>query len=74
VTSEEQAAVGAAITRARETRGWTKADLARRVGVNWTTIHRVETGAVEPTLDTLRSLARAMRLSARELKRVVLAR
>src|SRR6218665_3688279 len=37
--------------------GLTASELARRAGVNRSTLHRISVGAVEPSLDTLHELA-----------------
>ncbi len=44
----------------RERRFWSQQELARRSGVSRITVTRIETGAVVPTLMTVRRLAEAM--------------
>ncbi len=44
----------------REQRGWSQRELADRAGMKQPQLARLETGQVEPKLDTLQRLARAM--------------
>ncbi|MFM1798262.1 MAG: hypothetical protein RLZZ117_540 [Cyanobacteriota bacterium] len=44
----------------REKRGWSQRDLAERAGMKQPQLARLETGQVEPKLDTLQRLAMAM--------------
>jgi ribosome-binding protein aMBF1 (putative translation factor) len=44
----------------REQRGWTQRQLADRAGMKQPQLARLETGQVEPKLDTLQRLAKAM--------------
>jgi transcriptional regulator with XRE-family HTH domain len=52
------------IKRAREERGWSQGELARRAGVRRATISDLETGKLEDTrVSTLRNIAKALRVS-----------
>jgi ribosome-binding protein aMBF1 (putative translation factor) len=44
----------------REQRGWSQRELADRAGMKQPQLARLETGQVEPRLDTLQRLAKAM--------------
>ena len=44
----------------REKHGWSQRDLAERAGMKQPQLARLETGQVEPKLDTLQRLAKAM--------------
>ena len=44
----------------REKHGWSQRDLAERAGMKQPQLARLETGQVEPRLDTLQRLAKAM--------------
>ena len=44
----------------REQRGWSQRELADRAGMKQPQLARLETGQVEPKLDTLQRLAKAM--------------
>lgn len=44
----------------REQRGWSQRELAERAGMKQPQLARLETGQVEPKLDTLQRLAKAM--------------
>lgn len=44
----------------REQRGWSQRELAHRAGMKQPQLARLETGQVEPKLDTLQRLAKAM--------------
>ena len=44
----------------REQRGWSQRELADRAGMKQPQLARLETGQVEPKLDTLQRLAQAM--------------
>jgi transcriptional regulator with XRE-family HTH domain len=57
----EPSQLGARLQHAREAKGWHQRDLARASHVNASIINRIETGAlVNPTLDTLHKLAKAL--------------
>lgn len=48
------------LAAARRSAGMTQAELAKRAGVNRSTITGIETGAVDPAVDTLLSISRAL--------------
>lgn len=52
-------AVGRNIVRAREAKGLTQAELARRIKRPRNSLHRWENGGPGPSLDTLNVIARA---------------
>lgn len=52
--------VGERVKRARRRRAWTQERLAREAGLVVRTLHRVETGAVEPRPSTVHKLAAAL--------------
>ena len=52
----DAAAIGRRIREARIARGWTHEELARRMGVNWRTVQRWQTGR-PPRVETLHRLA-----------------
>lgn len=52
--------LGPQIRRLREERGWTLADLARRVGTSAPALHRYENGWDRFRVDTLRNVASAL--------------
>ena len=51
----------------RRQRGWSQAELARRVGVAKNTITRLEIGNRQPSVDLLERLARVLRVSLADL-------
>ncbi|MBD8528180.1 helix-turn-helix domain-containing protein [Pseudoxanthomonas sp. CAU 1598] len=51
----------------RKQRGWTQAQLAEALGLNLTQIKRYETGASQPSLDALRTIALTLNVSLDEL-------
>ena len=51
----------------RKQNGLTQQQLAERVGLHQTQIHRYESGTSEPSMDALRRLARALAVSVDEL-------
>ncbi len=51
----------------RERRGWSLRDLGERSGVSYVTIQKIEAGAVNPTVATLKKIARALRVPIRDL-------
>lgn len=59
--------VGPRLRDLRNRAGWTLAELAERTGVGASTLSRLETGRVRPTLEQLLPLARAHRLPLDEL-------
>jgi transcriptional regulator with XRE-family HTH domain len=50
------------IAKARRAAGLTQSQLARKAGVSRTTVQLIETGAVDPQVDTLLTLSRALGL------------
>ncbi len=52
---------------AREARGWTLAELARRSGVHKSTVSRLERGEIEPSLRTVEKLEAALGLARGEI-------
>jgi ribosome-binding protein aMBF1 (putative translation factor) len=52
--------LGRQVRAARETRGWTQTELARRAGLKPHAISRLEAGDVVPTLTTLERIAVAL--------------
>lgn len=59
--------LGRMIREARESLGWSQEDLARRLGVDRTTVGKWETGVNEPDLSMLRKLSEVLGLSARQI-------
>jgi len=57
---EPRFAVVRQLIELRQKRGWTQRDLAERAGMKQPQLARLETGQVEPRLDTLQRLAKAM--------------
>ena len=48
------------LTNERTRRGWSRAELARRAGMNATTVSLIESGRFYPYLSQLKKLARAL--------------
>lgn len=59
--------VGDIIRRRREARGVTQAALARRAGLSRMHMIRIERDEISPTLDTLEKVAKALRVTVRNL-------
>ena len=59
--------VAARIQRARWRLGWTQADAAHRVGLTFRYFAEVERGRRNPTLDTLFSIAKALKVRVADL-------
>ncbi len=64
---EPQTALGQAIREARQQRGLTQREVARRAGADVTALSRLESGSSNPAWGTLRRLAAAMDMRASEL-------
>ncbi len=56
----DSARLGSTVRAQREQRGFTRASLARRVGISAAAISQIESAAVQPSLTTLRKLAAAL--------------
>lgn len=50
----------------RERRGYSVRQLARKAGVGYVTIVRIENGHISPTVAMLEKLAKALRISVRD--------
>lgn len=50
------------LRRAREAAQWLQGDLADEAGVSMATVSRVETGDINPSLETLQAMAAALGL------------
>ena len=50
----------------RERRGYSVRELAKRAGVGFVTVSRIENGHISPTVAMLEKLARALGISVRE--------
>lgn len=59
--------IGQRISAARELRGWTKAELARRLGKSWRLLHKWETDEQPPERDSLKLLSGVLGVSIEEL-------
>lgn len=65
---DENVRMGKRITTAREARGWSKADLARRASVTPSYITRIEQGAFDrPSIDLVSGIARALNVGVSDL-------
>ena len=51
----------------REERGYSVRELARRAGVGYVTVVRIENGHASPTVDMLEKLAKALKIHITEL-------
>ena len=60
-------AIGRRVRAERERRGMSLRELARRVGVSPSLISQIETGKAQPSVGTLYSLTRALRMSVDQL-------
>jgi XRE family transcriptional regulator, regulator of sulfur utilization len=67
VAKNIQAALGARIRQLRKDREWSQEDLAAASGMHWTYIGQVERGERNLTLQSLRSIAKALNLKMSEL-------
>ena len=59
--------MGLRLRQLREQRGLSVRGLAVKAGVDWTAINRIELGKVNPRLDTLEKLAKALGVGLRDL-------
>jgi transcriptional regulator with XRE-family HTH domain len=50
----------------RDRRGYSVRELARRAGVGFVTVSRIENGHVSPTVDMLEKLAKALDIDVRD--------
>jgi transcriptional regulator with XRE-family HTH domain len=50
----------------RERRGWSVRELARRAGVGYVTVVRIENDQISPTVAMLERLAKALGITARD--------
>ena len=66
-TTEDEAGLGARLRALREARGLSQERLAARAEVSTATVRRTELGHYEPTLSSLRAIARALGVSLSEL-------
>lgn len=64
MTADTIEPIGTTIRRLRTERGWSQETLSRLVGVSANMPSRYETGAAEPSLDTLARLAQVFGVSA----------
>ena len=64
---DEQFEIGTRVARLRADRGWTLQETARRTGVAFSTLSKIERQALSPTVTTLTKLARGMGLSLSQL-------
>ena len=64
---EPQTALGQAIREARQERGLTQREVARRAGADVTWLSRLESGSSNPAWGTLKRLATAMDMRVSEL-------
>ncbi|MGQ0828925.1 MAG: helix-turn-helix domain-containing protein [Bacteroidota bacterium] len=60
-------ALGERIVDLRKAKGMTQTDLAEKIGVKFPMVGRIERGAVNPTINTLRKFANALGVSVSEL-------
>ena len=67
-------AIGQHVKKLRQTKGWTRAELAEIAGVSRPSVWGWETGRTEPRLDALRRLATAFGCSVAELRNPSIAR
>jgi transcriptional regulator with XRE-family HTH domain len=59
--------LAARLRRLRESRGWTQRATALRIGIGAAVLRRLESGAANPSLAVLVSVARAFGVSLRQL-------
>jgi len=61
--------LGESLLRIRQDRGWTQAELARRLGISRPTLTRLESAGQNATLRTLSTLCKALRCEPGDLFR-----
>ena len=66
-----QRALGSHIRKLRKARDWSQEEMAEACGMHWTYIGQVERGERNLTLQSIRSIARALDLKISELFRGV---
>lgn len=59
--------IGDAIRESREARGWSKTDLARRLGIGYQTVHRCEIGRNTPSTEQLQKLSEVLAVDLKSL-------
>lgn len=67
VPSVRGATIGERISTSRGRRGWTKAELARRIGKSWRLLHKWESGEQSPDRESLQLLAGVLGVTIEEL-------
>ena len=55
------------LRRLRQHRGWTLKELARRSGIHYVTVARIETGVIDPRMSTVWKLGKALKATMCEL-------
>jgi putative transcriptional regulator len=63
--------LGKVIAHLRQKKGWTQGQLAQQVGVQQSTLSRIESGSLTPDAFVLKRLAMSFGYSAAELNRLV---
>jgi transcriptional regulator with XRE-family HTH domain len=66
-TSRSGSTIGQRIAAAREARGWTKAELARKIGKSWRLLHKWENDEQPPARESLLLLAQVLGVTIEEL-------
>ena len=59
--------IGNLLKAMRQKRGWSQTDLAKRCGVDQSTIHRIEVGAISPRFETVVKIARVLGVTLDDL-------
>ena len=55
------------LRRLREQKGYSIRGLGKAAGLHWTSVWKIETGRREPTVATLKKLARALKVEVADL-------